>query len=342
MYQYLFFNRILQYLFFSACGFLFFTLPIHASVSYTVSPLVINIDSEARDIVTKTITISNTGTQQVTIYPTVNNITLSEGGGIETFLAPVESDRTQSLASWIEINRLGIDLQPGATRTIPFTIRVNPSPVPGTYHVLLGFGSGGNRDEAEMHVKNGQAPGTIVSVTIADKKISTLKLSNFFVDNFVTRQDNHSATFTFNNPGDEALVPTGEIIFYNTTGKEIGSVPVNNQNETIAPGAEHVFTATVPTDGLFGKYKAYLRVEYGTTTQRASLQDTSFYYVIPIKIILGIIIFLIVFVIVIAWYIHKRYFDIQVTEDAEQLSLHVKEGISNEMHHDINLKKIHD
>ena len=92
-----------------------------ASTSYTISPMVIDLKSEARDIVEKEITITNTGTAPVTIYPTVNNISLQEGGTIDKFLAPVESDRTTSLASWLEISRLGIDLQPGAAKTMNFS-----------------------------------------------------------------------------------------------------------------------------------------------------------------------------------------------------------------------------
>ncbi len=310
-----------------------------ASTSYTVSPMVIDLKSEARDIVEKEITITNTGTSPVTIYPSVNNISLQEGGTIDKFLAPVESDRTTSLASWLEISRLGIDLQPGAVKTLTLTLRVTPNPVPGTYHAFIGFGNGGNRDEAEKQVVNGQAPGIVMTVTIADNKNEFLKLSKFIISRFVTKVDNQAAVFTFKNPGDEVLVPQGEIILYDGTGKEVGTMPVNSENVSISPGGEYTFTGTVPVAGLFGKYKAFLSVEYGST-QRASLQDTSFFYVFPLKVLLILLGAFVLCVALIAWFVHKKYFDDdELIDDSERLMVHVRDSVSEPKHHDVDLTK---
>ena len=302
--------------------------------------MVIDLKSEARDIVEKEITITNTGTAPVTIYPTVNNISLQEGGTIDKFLAPVESDRTTSLASWLEISRLGIDLQPGAAKTITLTIRVTPDPIPNTYHAFIGFGNGGNRDEAEKQVVNGQAPGIVVTLTIADEKNEFLKLSKFIIDRFVTKEDNQAAVFTFNNPGDEVLVPQGEIILYDSTGKEVGALPVNTENISINPGGEYTFTGAIPITGLFGKYKAFLSVEYGSA-QRASLQDTSFFYVFPLKILSILLVGLLILVAVIAWFVHKKYFNEDVLmDDSERLTVHMSDSVSEPKHHDVDLTKV--
>lgn len=309
----------------------------NAAVSYTVSPLVIDAEVEGRDIVEKKITITNTGNQPVTLYPTVNNISLKEGGTIDAFLTPVESDRTASLASWIEISRLGIDLQPGTSKTIDLTLRINPNPAVGTYHAFIGFGNGRNRDEAEVQVKNGNAPGTVVSVTIDDTKNVLLKLSGFIVDRFVTKQNNQAAVYTFKNPGEETLVPTGEIILYDGTGKEVAALPVNAENVSIPPGGEHSFVSAVPIEGMFGKYKAFLTVEYGGA-QKGSVQDTNFFYVFPLKkmlIVLGIILLL---ALIGAWYFHKKYMPDE-GDDSDLLSFHVRETQSEPMHHDVDLKK---
>lgn len=309
----------------------------HAAVTYTVHPLSINESLQARDIITKEITITNTGTQPITVFPTVNNITLGDGGEIEEFIAPVMSDRTQSLASWLEISRLGMQLRIGETKVIPLTIRVNPTPKPGVYHALVAFGNGRNRDEAEEKVQNGSAPGMIVTVTIEKETISLLKLARFVVDRFVTSSANEAVTYTFKNPGDEMLVPTGEIILYDSTGKEVATVPVNPERTTVSPGVEKEFKATVPTEGLFGKYKAFLNIEYGQT-QRASIQDTSFFYVLPLKAVLILLGVVLTLVVIFAWYIHSKYFDEEILDDSEQLKVHVREHSSDAMHHDIDLK----
>ena len=308
----------------------------HGAPLYSVSPLIIDIDVEARDIIKKQITITNTGEQPLTLFPTVNNISLKEGGTIDAFLPPVESDRTASLASWIEISRQGIDLRPGDTKTIDVTFRINPTPVSGTYHTFIGFGYGRNRDEAEQQVQNGNAPGTVVTATIADKKTIFLKLSGFVIDRFVTKADNQAAVYTFKNPGDEPLIPTGEIILYDGTGKEVVALPVNDEHLTINPGEEHSFISTIPVDGMFGKYKAFLSVEYGGK-QRGSVQDTNFFYVFPLKKLLLILSALLFVTVLGAWFFHKKYMPDEL-DDSYQLSFHIRDTHSEAKDHDLDLK----
>jgi hypothetical protein len=317
-------------------AFLPFTL--YAAPAHTVAPLVIDIEAEARDIITRQITVTNTGTQPLTVYPSVNNISLDEGGTIEKFLPPVMSDRTASLASWIEIRRGGIKVSVGESVTVDMTLRVNPTPVSGEYHALISFGNGNNADIAAEQVKLGRAPGVIITVTIDDKRQEFLKLSRFIVDRFITKGGNQAAKYTITNPGDEPLVPTGEIIFYDSKGREIASLEVNDQLEQIAPKEEKEFIAEVPSNGLFGKYKAFLNVEYGS--QLASVQDTAFFYVFPLKTVLILFGIIATIVIILSLYIHKRYLADSFDDDSDFVPLHVRVIQSEPKEHDIDLKQV--
>ncbi len=314
-----------------------FGVPAFASVSYTVSPLVIDEKVEPRDIIEKVIILKNSGDTPATIYPTVNNISLTEGGTVEEFLPQVMSDQTTSISAWIEISRAGIDLKAGETRTVKLTLRINPNAKAGEYHALVGFPYGGNRDEAERMLKNGDAPGTVVTVSIEDKKSTILKLSRFLVDRFVTSENNSAASYTVKNPGDEPLVPGGEIVLYDSRGKEVGSLPVNPERIEIPVGGEHTFEGAVPIDNLFGKYKAFLSVEYGKGNS-ASVQDTAFFYVLPLKTLLIIIGVLTVAVILLSLYVHRKYFDDVTDDGSELLPVHVRESASDPKHHDIDLR----
>lgn len=324
---------------FYSLAFLGCILPyaVHADITYTIAPLVIDVDAEPRDIIERSITITNHSTQPITVYPTVNNISVDAGGGIEDFIPASMSDRTQSLASWIEIARMGVDLAQDESKTLPLIFRIHQTPVPGTYHAFIGFGFGGNQDEAIRQVERGDAPGTVVSLTIVDKKHTFLKLSRFIIDRFVTGVGNQAAVYTVQNPGEEPLIPKGEIIFYNNRGVEVGTVPVNTDNVTIAPGDEKQFTAEVPTEGLFGKYKAFLSVEYGA--ELASVQDTAFFYVFPLKKVIPVFIILLIVVAVFSFFVHRKYYGDGDDDGSELLHVHVREGVSEGVHHDINLKQ---
>lgn len=329
-------HTTLTALFFALCFFLNVDEAL-ARVSYSVAPLIIDEEVEPRDIIEKEITLVNTADTPATIYPTVNNIALAAGGEIQEFLPQVMSDQTTSLAAWVEISRAGIDLQRGATQKITLTLRINPNAKPGTYHALIGFPYGDNRDEAERMVKRGDAPGTVVTVTIVDKKTTLLKLAQFVVDRFVTGPQNSAASYTIKNPGDEVLVPSGDVIMYDSRGREVGAIPVNPEQVSIEPGGEHTFTGAVPTDGLFGKYKAFLSVEYGKGNV-ASLQDTVFFYIFPLKTLLTIVGVLSIIVILISLYIHRRYFDDATDDGSELLPVHVRDSHSDPLHHDIDLR----
>lgn len=339
MYQFQFSSSVRHavYVFTILCACLLVPLYASASPAYTVTPLVVDVEAEARDIFERTITITNTGDAPVTLYPTVNNISIDDGGTIQQFYTPVESDRTASLASWIEISRAGINLKIGETRTVTLTLRVNPAPKPGVYHAFVGFGNGGNRDEAEKQIREGRAPGTIVTVTIKEDKNELLKLSHFLINRFITKAENEAAVYTIKNPGDTTLVPTGDVIIYDNRGREVSSLPVNPDKLEIAAGAEQKFTATMPVAGLFGKYKAFLSVEYGDN-QIASVQDTAFFYVFPLKKILIVFGTLSLIMIVAAILLHRKYFN-DVGDDSDTLVVHVREARSNPCEHDIDLKQ---
>jgi hypothetical protein len=134
------------------------------------------------------------------------------------------------------------------------------------------------------------------------------------------------------------MVPSGEIIVYNNKGVEVASVPVNPEGDSIPVGETHEFITTAPVDGLLGKYKAYLSVEYGTT-QMAALNDTTFFYAFPLRTILLFFGALLVVIIFFSLYVHKRYLDDDDDDDVDHLQVRVNASVTEAKDHDINLKQ---
>lgn len=302
-----------------------------------VSPLLIDHQAEARSIETDTITITNGTNAKIDIFPTVNNISLGANGGIEAFLTPTESDRTTSLSSWLEISRAPLELAPFASTTITLTLRVNPSPQSGIYHALVSFPIGKNRDEAEATVVRGGVPGVIVNVTIDENSTELMSLSQFSVDRFVVSPENEAVNYFVENTGDTETVPTGDIIIYNQRGEEVASIPVNPERKVLKAGESKTFITGVPLAGLVGKYKAYLSVQYGTT-QRAQLQDTAYFYAIPWKKLIILFGGLALIAIALALVVHRRYAGDDGIDDSDPLPLHIRDSVSQAVHHDIDMK----
>ena len=314
----------------------FMILPSLVSASGAVSPLVVDHISAARGLETDTIVVTNNGSSRAVFFPTVNNISIGASGGIQTFIAASMSDQTSSLASWLELSRKPLTLDPGEHATTTLTLRVSPTALAGVYHALIAFPDGENRDVAEARVQRGEVQGAVVTVTIEKKVREGADLGVFVVDRFVWSDKNDAISYTVKNNGDTEVRPTGDIIIYTSSGIEAATVPVNPEGTTIAKGESHVFSANMPLRDLFGKYKAYLRVHYGTQAQ-AELQDTAYFYAVPWKKFLalfgGIILIGLAFIIL----LHRRFAG-KDSDDTDPLPLHVKDGVSGAVHHDIDMK----
>ncbi len=319
---------------------LFFPLNFSvAATNYTVTPRVIDISAEARDIITRTVTITNNANYTSSIFPSVNEISLDAGGDITDFKGPTAVDRTSSITSWIEVSRQELNIKAGETYELPVTIRMNPNTKPGEYHALIGFGSGRNRDEAQKLVEGGTAPSVVVTIRVENKVVEHVDLKGFVVDKFITSDENQAAKYTLNNPGETTVVPQGEIVFYDGNGKEVASVNANPNNLSLEPGQEVEVRANVPTAGLLGKYKAFLSVNYGTD-QIASVYDTEFFYVIPWKKLLLVFGILLFTAIMLTVFLYKKYgFGDDEDDDVQHLQFRFKDEPSELKDHDINLKK---
>ncbi len=308
------------------------------AATYSVKPLVIDHELEKREIITEIITLTNHENRILRIFPTVNEVSVSDGGSIQSFVEPSMTDRTSSITSWLEITRGRVELQPNETKELTLTIRVNPEVASGEYHAFVGFPEGPNRDEAQKRVYEGVAPGTVVRIGVDKVQNQFLRLEKFLVERFVKDSTEGDVSYTLVNPGEDPVVPKGELIFYDNNGTEVASSPVNPETIVI-DGKETVsFTQEVPSDMKMGKYKAFLSVEYGEH-QTASVHDTAFFYVLPIKTILIIFAIVLVLAIALALFVHRK-FDKEVdTNGVDEVALFIRQGKSESKDHDIDLSK---
>ncbi len=311
---------------------------VFAAKSYSVTPLIVSETLEPRDMRSHTLTITNSGRTIVEVFPVVNEISLDEGGNIQPFVAPGASDRSNSITSWIAIKRSAISIPGGESVTVPLDIAINPKAVPGEYHARIAFGAGRNIDVAKKQIESGQAPSTVVTIKIPENKTTLLKLATFVVDRFITSENNEGVTYRLTNTGETEITPRGEVVIYNTSGEEVGSLNLNDEQASIAPGDEKIFKLQVPTKGLLGKYKAFLSVEYGVN-QTATVNDTSFFYVLPWKQVLLAFVLTLLLVTFIVFYLHRRHHERSADNAIADVPLYVRNSTSDAQHHDIDLKQ---
>jgi hypothetical protein len=323
----------------SFCILFCFPYFVQASL-YSVSPMVIDHELEKRDIIEETITLTNRQDSLISIYPTVNEVSVNEGAAVSAFVEPsMVENKGVSVTSWLEISRANIELKPGETKEVTLTIRVNPQVEAGEYHAFIGFGEGSNRPEAEQKVRDGIAPGTIVRIGVAKVQNQFLRLEKFSVERFIKKTSEGDITIKLANPGESPVIPEGEIIFYDTNGIELEAVTLNADKASIEPGKSIELKQEVPDVLQMGKYKAFLSVEYGET-QKASLNDTSFFYVLPLKKLALIFTILLIFAIALALFVHRRYDKDDVyDEGVADVAMYIRSNRSESKDHDIDLSQ---
>lgn len=316
-------------------------LPIIAFADFTISPLLVDVTADARDNFTRTITLTNLDDRNTRLYASVHEIEVGEDEEIKTFIPASMSDRSTSVTSWIEITRGRIELTGGEEKEIPLTIRVNPNALPGLYHAYVGFATGPNRDEAEAKTIIGQSSGVVLRILVGGKQEEFLRLVSFTTDRFSYSDDQGVLSYTIQNTGDVPLSPQGDVIIYDARGKELASIPLNEDGaDKIQPGEQVEYQKELPFINRIGKNKAFLTLEYGVAN-RAALYDTNFYYSIPIHFLILIVV-LLALVLTVTIIMLRRGGGVEMIEsnEAYDVPLFVRTGREhNEYEHDIDLKK---
>lgn len=321
---------VLGVLYFLSCS------PVVFAADHVVTPLARNYELEKREIVSDVITVTNTSPRVLRVYASVNTVAM-DGGVVESFVSQSAADQSITPTSWIEISRQRIEIPAGESLEVPYTIRMNPLTKPGDYSVFIGVAQASNKTMAKQMVAQGKSPGTLLHISVDQTQNQFLRLEKFSVDKFVTESDGETMSFVLNNPGGVAVVPEGEIIFYDNNGNEVEALRINQDLKPVPANDDATYSMDVPEALSLGKYKAFLSVEYGEHLT-ASVHDTAFFYVMPLKQVILIFISVLILAIVIALLVHRRYSGSENdTDGAEYVSLYVRDGKSEDQHHDIDL-----
>ncbi|HCC04845.1 TPA: hypothetical protein DEP58_00890 [Patescibacteria group bacterium] len=266
--------------------------------TFSVSPVVANEKAKPRDIIKKEVIVTNNTDKRVDVYISVENIDPTEGA--KEFVGPGASDLSTSLANWVEITRGVIDLDPRESRKIPYLIHVNLSAKPGSYYARLQFREGARRTEAEAGI---EGSALMLNVEVEDNAIERLQLGNFISEDSVVLGNSVSFSYLLENVGNRLLEPRGSIRIFNRKGEEVGSIPLNADGEEINPENKRQLAASWSAVGRFGKYKAFLDLEYGEN-QLASVQDTVYFWVFPWKEITAALMGVLVLAVVGTYIVH--------------------------------------
>lgn len=324
--------------FLTICVLLLPSIGLAADPTHQVLPRAIDRTVTASDVLNEHVTIINQRPHTIKVYATVNGLVVNEQGDILDYVPNVNADRSNTITSWIQIQRGVITLEAGASTTLPVSIKIPAEAEAGEYHALIGFGEGRNREIAEQTVISGAAPGTLVRIEIPEEIVPQSDLDLFSVDRFILDKTKEAVTYTVFNTTDTPLAPSGEVIVYNNRGAEIGTVPINPAGVLVPSGETLAFTAPIDALQVTGRYQAKLALNNDSLA--AAVYDATNFFYIPWWQLLVLFILLILMSIGLYRVAARGNRSVTVAEtEVGALPLHVYEGQSPEEDHDINLKQ---
>jgi hypothetical protein len=306
----------------------------------SVQPLLLDLDVKGRDVVTNDITLTNETATKISVYATVNEISIGGSGEISEFVSPVMTDRTDTITSWVEITRGRIEFEPGETKTVPLTIRMHPYAKPGEYHAFIGFVPETKRPNAEALALSGKAEGLVLKVALKESSNDLLRISAFLVDRFVVKSSQRTIDVELENRGEKDSVPKGEIIFYNSRGEEVAFAAVNEAGVAVPAGEVKIFTTPIPFQDKLGRFKANVTMRYGSDAEN-SIFDTVQFFMMPLYLVIIIFFSIVVLSLLLTYLIRGAFRDeLHGDDDGKDVPLYVRDDREHvTKDHDIHVKK---
>jgi len=283
----------------------------------TISPPLIDNEANPGSIIQGTIKLTNDTPEKAQFFSSINRFEAKGEKGEPQIIT--EEDERIGLVAWIDITLGPIDLSPGETRQIPFTINVPQDAEPGGHYAAIFWGTsppevGGEAIAVAIKYKVGTLvllavsgevieEGQIIEFDTTGKKIFSHLPIEFFV--------------RFQNTGTIHLIPQGEISIKNIFGRELGKVLVNEKGGSVLPDSIRRFEAVwskkgapaLSTKGFFselknewnnfafGRYKANLDLMYGYMDTKIISTALTF-WVIPWRISITTIVILVILVLI--------------------------------------------
>ncbi len=276
-----------------------------------IEPSVIERKTQPRDFLELSVTINNQSNSTVRLYPLIKDIS-----------GPRQDEKIEkinSLASWIEISRGRIEIPPGVSKEIPFSVRVHFNALPGKYYTTISFVEGSTFPQAQENASKYQQPTLLLNIDVQENIIEKAEIKRFQTTKNIFLKFPIEFILEIKNIGNREIIPLGLIHIYDKKGKEIAAIDL--PSKTISAGESNTLNIFWQGEKGFGRYKAFLFAEYGKSSG-GTLQDTVYFWILSWKFLilftLGILVLLYLLIIFI---IRKPKKQFQVSSPKKTLDL---------------------
>ncbi len=277
----------------------------------SLSPVRFELSGNPGQLVTGEILITNEGKYSDFLYSSTANFEAQGESGSPAFVEPKDG-----IGTWIDIQD-SVSLEPGVSKTIPFSINIPKNAEPGGHFGVIFFG---NTPKGSNQVSVGSQTGALVLLSVSGDVREDAGLLSFNTKDKKFWYKTLPVTFEyrFKNDGGDRVKPQGKINIRNTAFIRTERLDANPVEGNVLPGSTRKFQIEwleysrpldyLSPDGFFSKYwdnvvyewknfaiglySANLRIEYGSAPEKA--RDTAFFFVFPWELAIVLIIVILV------------------------------------------------
>lgn len=292
---------------------LFTAIPVvsaQESLTLSVSPSIFNMSASPGQEWKSTLRVINVNKFDLTVYVDVFNF-IPGGDGSGTFVSIKEGDQLGlTIVEWFTIEKTAITIPREQSVEIPFSVRVPMDANPGGHSAAIMVGTKPMVPEVgQARVQTSQMITSLFFARVAGDIVESGSIREF--NTTKTYLNSPEATFElrFENKGNVHLQPQGDIRITNMWGEERGIIPINQNSHFGLVAREQIRKFTFTWKGEWsvadiGRYTAVATLGYGTDNKQFTSTKTIF-WVIPFKLMAGVIVFFALFFTLSAWTVRK-------------------------------------
>jgi LytR cell envelope-related transcriptional attenuator len=285
-------------LFLLPTGFLYAQEALTLSISPSLFDMSVNPNQEWRS----SLRVINVNDYDLTVYIEVVNFLPQGEAGSGRFLPidPNSDAKGSTLAEWFIISREAITIPREQSLEVPIAVRVPEDAAPGGHFAAILIGTKPlSPGEGAAKVQTSQMVTSLFFARVAGDIREQGVVREFTTSDSLLSKPQANFELRFENKGNVHLQPQGEIEITNMWGQERGLIPINQSTQfgNVLPLSIRKFNFSWKGEWSFsdiGRYTAVVTLAYGTEARQFATA-TTYFWVIPFKLLLGVFLTLVVF-----------------------------------------------
>jgi hypothetical protein len=304
------------------------------SYDVTISPVFFDLSANPGTTLSETIRVRNNTNSSLPIKVEVKKLTGDPQGNL-TIVDNTDDD----YLSWVKFPNKNVIARPLEWTNIPFTIDIPSSAAYGYYYAISLTQNNAEKTKTTGATINGAAAVPLLLNVRQNGAKAEIKVDKFSANSFINEYLPVDFTTVIENTGNVHVAPRGNIFISTGKDKPIATLDVNSGSSNVIPNTKKTFENSweegflvrkpVMEDGVaktdknghpvtkltvnwdkltdfrFGKYDANLILIYNDGQRDVPVESTVSFWVIPYKVIIGTIVFLVLFFLLVRFVLRK-------------------------------------